>query len=45
MAAKPEGFAEFEGAMRKIVSVPKEKVDAKVAKDKAKRIKARKKKK
>lgn len=42
---KPEGLRAFEALARKVVSVPKADVDAKVAKDKAARIKKRKKKK
>jgi len=42
---KPEGWRAFDSLARKIVNVPKEAVDAKVAKDKAARIKKRKKKK
>jgi hypothetical protein len=42
---KPEGWKAFDSLARKVVGVPKADVDAKVAKDKAKRIKQRKKKK
>ena len=42
---KPEGWKAFDSLARKLVGVPKADVDAKVTKDKAKRIKQRKKKK
>lgn len=42
---KPEGWKTFDSLAKKLVQVPKDDVDAKVAKDKAKRIKQRKKKK
>ena len=42
---KPEGWKAFDSLAKKLVQVPKEDVDAKVTKDKAKRIKQRKKKK
>jgi hypothetical protein len=42
---KPEGWRAFDALAKKLVTVPKEKLDAKVAKDKAKRIKKRNKKK
>lgn len=38
---KPDGWRAFDALARKVVQVPKEEVDAKVAKDKAKRIKKR----
>ena len=41
---KPEGWRAFDALARKVVSVPKEDVDAKVKKDKAARIKRKKKK-
>lgn len=40
---KPKGLRAFETLARKVTSVPKEDVDAKIAKDKKARIKARKK--
>ena len=43
-ARKPKGFAEFKSLATKLAAVPKEEVDAKIAKDKAKRIAKRKKK-
>lgn len=45
---KPDGWRAFDSLAKSLVNVPKEKLDAKVAKDKAKRLakkKARKKKK
>lgn len=45
MAAKPKGFEAFDALTRKLVTVPKEQVDAKVAADKAARKAKRKKKK
>lgn len=42
---KPEGWKAFDSLAKKLVQVPKEDVDAKVAKDKAKRLKQRNKKK
>jgi len=42
---KPPGWDAFDALARKVASVPKDKVDAKMAKDRAKRIAARKKKK
>ena len=42
---KPRGWGAFDTLARKLVAVPKEAVDAKVASDKAKRIKQRRKKK
>lgn len=42
---KPEGWKAFDALARKVVGVPKADVDAKVTKDKAKRIKKWKKKK
>lgn len=42
---KPEGWRAFDALAKKLVAVPKEAVDKKVAKDKAKRIKKAKKKK
>jgi len=44
MAAKPKGFDAFDGAMRKLMTVPKEKVEARVAAKRAARKKAAKKK-
>jgi hypothetical protein len=41
---KPKGWAQFDDLMQKLVTVPKEQVDQKIADDKAKR-KARRKKK
>lgn len=41
---KPKGWRAFDTLARNLAQVPKEQVDAKVAADKAKRIKARKKK-
>lgn len=41
---KPAGWRAFDRLARKLAQVPKEEVDAKVAADKAARIKARKKK-
>lgn len=40
---KPEGWRKFDALARRIARVPKDAVDAKMAKDKAARIKARKK--
>lgn len=40
---KPEGWRNFDALARRIVRVPAKAVDAKIAKDKAARIKARKK--
>ena len=39
---KPEGWNAFNSLARRLAKVPKEEVDAKVAKDKAKRIAKRK---
>jgi hypothetical protein len=44
MAAKPNGFDAFDALTRKLMTVPKEKVDAKIAADKAARRKAKRKK-
>ena len=44
MPAKPKGFDNFEDAMRKLVTVPKEQVDAKLAAAKKARAKAKRKK-
>lgn len=41
---KPEGWRKFDALARRIARVPKAAVDAKIAKDKAARIKARKRK-
>lgn len=40
---KPRGFGKFEDALRKVVSVDKTAVDKRAAREKAKRIKRRKK--
>jgi len=40
MVRKPKGFTEFDALARKVASVPKEKVDAKIAADKKARLKA-----
>lgn len=45
MAKKPKGFDAFDALTRKLLTVPKEQVDAKIAADKAARKKARRKKK
>jgi hypothetical protein len=45
MAAKPKGFDAFDALTRKLMTVPKEKVDAKIAADRAARKKAAKNKK
>lgn len=37
MADKPRGWGKFDALMRKVVTVPKEQVDAKIASDKAAR--------
>lgn len=42
---KPEGWRAFDSLAKSLLNVPKDKLDAKVAKDKAKRNKKRKKKK
>lgn len=42
MSDKPEGWRAFVSLAKQLVQIPKEKLDAKVAKDKAKRIKKRK---
>jgi len=44
VAKKPPGFDAFDALSRKLVTVPKEKVDAKVAADRAARKKAKRKK-
>ena len=41
---KPKGFGNFEDAMKKLISVPKEQVDAKLAAAKKARAKERRKK-
>lgn len=43
--AKPRGFEAFDALTRKLIQVPKEKVDAKMQADKAARKKAKRKKK
>ena len=45
MPAKPRGWDVFDSLARKLVTIPKEQLDAKVAADKKARIKARKRKK
>lgn len=45
MPAKPKGWDAFDALARKIIKVPKDKLDAKIAADKKARIKARKRKK
>lgn len=42
---KPDGWRAFDSLAKALVNIPKEKLDRKVAKDKAKRIAKRKKKK
>lgn len=42
---KPKGFDAFDALARKVAAVPKEQVDAKIAADKAARLKQRKRKK
>lgn len=37
MADRPRGWGKFDALMRKVVTVPKEQVDAKIASDKAAR--------
>jgi len=41
---KPRGFDAFDALTRKLIDVPKEKVDAKIAADRAERRKAKRKK-
>lgn len=43
MERKPKGFGKFADLLRKVASVPKEQVDAKIAADKAAKKKRRKK--
>ena len=45
MTKKPAGYDAFDSLTRKLMTVPKEKVDAKIAADRAARKKAAKKKK
>lgn len=45
MSKKPNGWTAFNALARKLAQVPKEEVDAKIAKDKKARIAKRKKKK
>jgi hypothetical protein len=45
MPAKPKGWDAFDAMAHKLVTVPKEKLEAKIAADKKARIKARKRKK
>lgn len=42
---KPEGWRKFDALAKRLAGVPKEEVDAKIAADKKKRIKAKRKKK
>jgi hypothetical protein len=45
MATKPKGFGNFQDALRKLMTVDKEQLDAKMAADKKAKAKARKRKK
>jgi hypothetical protein len=44
MAKKPKGYDAFDALTRKLIAVPKEKVDAKIAADRTARRKAKRKK-
>lgn len=44
-AGKPEGWRKFDSLAKRLAGVPKEQVDAKVAADKKKRLKTKRKKK